>query len=351
MPCKVRKKGAVKWLASVMREGNRRQKVFDTRAEALEWEVEQRKTPQSFTTPTASLTMLDLGTEYLDYSQKFAARTLWEKKAAFKALFKAVNPETDPIKVTPGQALKALQAVAKNQSGHAANKMRKNLVAAWNWGTKYMGLPKVNPFLIDKFPENRCPRYVPSESDFWKAFDAANPYDQRMLLAYLNTAARKRELFDLTWSDVDFANRRVRLWTAKREGGAKEFDWIPMTDDLIQALTEQREAVRGNLVFPDPDTGEAFTSRQHYLQRLCKRAGVERFCWHSIRHLSASILIQNGVPLPTIQRILRHKNLTTTQRYVHELDSARELMVVLSRTNKSPLARSSRQRAELVAVK
>ncbi|MBF0515318.1 MAG: site-specific integrase, partial [Desulfovibrionaceae bacterium] len=187
--------------------------------------------------------------------------------------------------------------------------------------------------------------------DFWKAYDSASPYDQRMLLAYLNTAARKRELFDLTWSDVDFANMRVRLWTSKREGGAKEFDWIPMTDDLFHSLMEQHQHAKGNLVFPDPKTGETFMSRQHYLTRLCKRAGVKRFCWHSIRHLCASILIQNRVPLPTIQGILRHKNLTTTQRYIHELDNARDLMVVLSRTKKSPLTSTSRQRAELVAVK
>lgn len=54
--------------------------------------------------------------------------------------------------------------------------------------------------------------------------------------------------------------------------------------------------------------------------------------------------------MPTIQKILRHKNLTTTQGYIHELDNARDLMAALSRTNKSPRTRSSRPRAGLVAV-
>ena len=351
MPCKVKKKGAVKWLASVMKDGQRRQKVFDTKAEALDWEAEQRKAVEPSATPTASLTALDWATQYLDFAQKFASRTIWEKKAAFKALFKVVDPGSDPIALQPGKVLNALQPVSKSQSGHAANKMRKNLVAAWYWGVKYLSFPEKNPCQIDRFPETKSPRYVPSEQDFWAAYDAANPYDQRMLLAYLNTAARKRELFGMTWSDVDFDNRRVRLWTAKREGGAKEFDWIPMTDDLFATMVEQRKHARGDLVFPDPETGEAFTSRQHYLERLCKRAKVRTFCWHAIRHLSASILIQNQVPLPTIQKILRHKNLTTTQGYIHELDNARDLMAALSRTNKSPRTRSSRPRADLVAVK
>jgi integrase len=43
------------------------------------------------------------------------------------------------------------------------------------------------------------------------------------------------------------------------------------------------------------------------------------------------------VPLTTIQKILRHKNLTTTQRYVHELDYDRvKIQQVLSRKEKSP---------------
>lgn len=351
MPCKVKKKGKVKWLASVMQNGKRRQRLCDTRNEALEWEVAQRNIKVEPQTHTDSLTILEWANQYLDFSEKFSSRTQWEKKAAFKALLRKVNPESDPADLQPGQVLKALQPVAKSQSGHAANKMRKNLVAAWNWGIKYLGFQKVNPCLIDRFPENRSPRYIPPEDDFWKAYDAASEYDQRMLLAYLHTAARKRELFQMTWEDVDFANNRVRLWTSKREGGVKEFDWIPITEDLFTALMIQREHATGTLVFPDPETGEQFTARQHYLKRLCKRAGVRHFCWHSIRHLTASILIKNGVPLPTIQKILRHKNMTTTQRYVHELDNARDLMVVLSRKGKSPSPSGIQRRADLIAVK
>jgi len=61
---------------------------------------------------------------------------------------------------------------AESRSGYAANKERKNLIAAWNWGRKYIDppLPDKNPFCVERMPEKRTPRYVPSEEDFWKVF-------------------------------------------------------------------------------------------------------------------------------------------------------------------------------------
>ncbi len=105
-------------------------------------------------------------------------------------------------------------------------------------GGNYLGLPEKNPFkAVERFGEDKRPRYVPSEEDFWKVFQAAETeQDRAMLLAYLHTAARRSEVLNPRWDDLDFANSRLRLWTKKRQGGGREFDWIPMTADLRTAL-------------------------------------------------------------------------------------------------------------------
>lgn len=350
MPSKVLKRGKPKWLASTTIDGKRRQKLFCTKAEALAWEAEQRK-GGGFQTSTDSLTLLEWMNDYLDYSQRFSERTRWEKKNAFQALLKVIDPGMLASALTPKVVLTALDKVARKRSGNAANKLRKNLIAAWNWGIKYLGLPRMNPCDVDRFPEVKHPRPVPTEEDFWNVYDSLQGQDQDMLLAYLHTAARRKELFELTWDDVDFPNQRVRLWTAKRMGGTKEFDWIPMTDELTEVLARQRTQVKCTYVFPDPETGDGYKYRIHFMTRACRRAGVRPFGFHGIRHLTASILIKNGVPLPTIQRILRHKNLTTTQRYVHELESARPYLKVLSRKKKGLRVEGSTQKPRLVAVK
>lgn len=131
-----------------------------------------------------------------------------------------VNPLSPVTSLTPGKVLAALRAQFGTRSGNALNKDRKNLVAAWNWGVKYLGLPMPNPCLVERFPEERHLRYIPSEEDFWKVYAQACGQDRIMLLCYLHLGARRSEIFRLAWEDANFDNSRVRLYT-------REYDWLP----------------------------------------------------------------------------------------------------------------------------
>lgn len=128
-------------------------------------------------------------------------------------------------------------------------------------------------------------------------------------------------------------NNRVCLWTQKREGGHKEFDWRPMTSDLRKVFLGWREerlkqqtidkehifVCLDKTAFCEDYYGKPFIHRQHLMERLCKKAGVTPFGFHGIRHLTASILYQKGSPLSVIQTTLRHSNPNTTARYIHSL--------------------------------
>ena len=106
-------------------------------------------------TPTGSY-LIDWAEEYLNFAKvRFTPKVYDEKRFIFKRFFKAVDPEMPASEMSPRLALNYLQKQAEERSGYAANKERKNLLAAWNWGIKYMALPAPNPFLVDKFPEQR----------------------------------------------------------------------------------------------------------------------------------------------------------------------------------------------------
>lgn len=217
-----------------------------------------------------------------------------------------------------------LTKIARTVSGSRANKNRKHLVCAYNWGVKALGLPSPCPWRVASYKKERKPRYIPPVEDFWKVYTAAGEEDQRMLLAYLHSGARMREMFNLTWQDVDLKQMRLRLWTNKRTGG-REYDWLPMTDELVQAMLEQRKLTGlRKYVFINPETGNEYRWRGKMMRGLCAKAGVKPFGFHAIRHLSASILDEAGKPLSLIQAVLRHKSAETTARYLHSLRGVRE---------------------------
>lgn len=302
---------------------------------AVLWEKEEKERLENEPIDTDCLTLLDWAGEYLDYSQSnFASKTYKEKKAAFAGLFKSIDAGLSPDSITPGMAMKYLMQQANNRSGNAANKEKKNLAAGWEWGKKYIsGFPQeiLNPFkAVDKFSEKRSPRYVPPERDFWKIFHIAEGQDQVMLLTYLHLAARRKEVFNLTWEDIDFGNSQIRIWTSKRKGGSREFDWLPMTSELKKSLKgwwQERPVKESAYVFVCLNKenfcelyfGKPYKNRQHFMKKLCKRAGVKAFGFHAIRHLTASILYHKGYDVSVIQSILRHKTPTTTNRYLKSL--------------------------------
>ncbi|MCK8602532.1 tyrosine-type recombinase/integrase [Desulfoferrobacter suflitae] len=203
---------------------------------------------------------------------------------------------------------------------------------------KYLpGWPEANPFAkAERQESEEHPRHIPPAEDFWKVFDLTSGQDRVMFTAYLHTAARKTEIFQLIWSDVDFGRHRIRLWTRKRKGGL-EADRIPMTRELEEALKEwheNRTSKDSQYVFNCEDTtpygkgyyGKPFVRRYHWLKKLCDKAGVPRFGIHAIRHLSASILDDKNYPLSTIQSLLRHKSANTTSKYIHKLRGFRAVL-------------------------
>lgn len=318
-----------KWRAQKMIKGVRRTKMFDTKRQAIRWEAEQNeKTFAEQMTDTDSLTVYELASEYLDHAKMTVSEKTYreEKVPACKRLIKELGPDMPVAEITPDICLRFLSKQAKDRSGNAANKDRKNLCAAWNWGVKYKGLSRDNPFMtVDPFPAEKKPRYVPPEEDFWKVYNAASEDQQLLLLVFLHTAARRGEVFRLRWDDIDFDRNLVRLGTRKRKGGSMEYDLIPITEELKQALSAKKKLTSSVYVFCDEE-GQPYKHRQHMMRRICQRVGVKAFGFHAIRHLSASILANEGVDVPTIQYILRHKSVTTTSRYLHRLGATENVM-------------------------
>lgn len=348
MPGLIIKRNQKRWRGQIMVNGTLRQKLFpdDTKKsyrEAMAWENDEKIKLEKELTVIDSWTIFEWAESYLDDAKKrFVYKTYDEKRRAFTDLLKMFPPELSVEDLSSSQIVGKkqinkcmifLSEQAEKRSGYAANKDRKNLAVAWKWGRKYLSsFPRdTNPFrAVDKFPEERSERYVPPEEDFWKVYDVAEGQDKVMLLTFLHLAARRGEIFGLTWSDIDFERSQVRLWTNKREGSTREYDWLPMTSELHEALFQWRQdrPVKDTLhvfvclektPFCEIFFGKPFSVRQHFMKKICEKSGVKPFGFHGIRHLTASILYWKGYSLGHIQAVLRHKNPNTTKLYLKSL--------------------------------
>jgi len=70
------------------------------------------------------------------------------------------------------------------------------------------------------------------------------------------------------------------------------------------------------------------------LQRIVRRCGLGRITLHQFRHSCASDLLEDGVGLPQIQRMLGHQTIATTMRYLHVADPQRHEAVKLHPINR-----------------
>jgi integrase/recombinase XerC len=146
--------------------------------------------------------------------------------------------------------------------------------------------------------------------------------DAAMLELLYGGGLRVSELADLTLDRVDLSARELRV-VGK---GSKE-RLVPIGREAMNALRaylEIRGTLRTKARAPDPDAlflgfrGTALTARQ--VQSIVRRygtagAGRSDLHPHALRHSCATHLLDAGADLRTIQELLGHSSLSTTQRY------------------------------------
>ena len=155
------------------------------------------------------------------------------------------------------------------------------------------------------------------------------------------------EINRLTWQDINLNERFIVLYTRKKRGGHLTPRKVPMTDRLFRILERRllsRESEKPWVFWHHywskkekrMITGP-FRERSKFMRTLCRKAGVQYFRFHAIRHSGASVMDSISVPIGAIQRILGHENRSTTEIYLHSIgDIERRAMVMFESANLNP---------------
>lgn len=198
------------------------------------------------------------------------------------------------------------------------------------------------------FPSRGGPRVADPDVAFWGAEEVqrfaagvvGDPHEALLVLV-LTTGLRQGEALGLVWGDFDTTRGIVRVArsrlrdagratkSSKTSAGRRDLHLPPQA---LAALDRHREkqcgrghgVEREDPMFTGP-SGDALSApaAYHALQRVIERLGLPRISFHALRHTAATLMLEGGVDVKTVQAVLGHADPTLLlKRYGHVIPGA-----------------------------
>ena len=263
--------------------------------------------------------------DYLRFEKKYSENTI----SSYKRDLNKMNSylKKDFIKLTKADIQKYIQDLSKNKNSNTISRTISSLKSFY----KFLEINKytnTNPLttIISPKTARKLPKVL-SEEEVNKLLDINlnNDFDYRnkaMLELMYSSGLRVSELINLTVNDVDLKNSLVRIFGK----GSKE-RIVPLNDYATEALNnyilyhrpklfKQKE---NNYLFLN-NHGNQMTRQGFFktLKKIAKEKGIKsELSPHTLRHSFATHLLKYGADLRSIQELLGHSDISTTQIYTH----------------------------------
>jgi len=134
----------------------------------------------------------------------------------------------------------------------------------------------------------------------------------------ISTGMRKSEILKLCWSQVDLLRGQITLHLTKNG----ERRAVPLTGHAFELMTEWAKVrhIGSDHLFPGVGTNKPVDTKKPWETAL-RKANIENFRFHDLRHCTASYLAMGGASLAEIAEVLGHKTLSMVKRYSHIAES------------------------------
>jgi integrase len=140
-----------------------------------------------------------------------------------------------------------------------------------------------------------------------------NPQLKYIVGLLLLTGARKMELLRAKWEHVDLERRSWHIPDSKT-GKAR---YVPLSQPAIDLIGQLPKFGNCPWLLPNPDTKEPFVDIKRAWDTARKEAGLQGLRIHDLRHSAASLMVNAGIDLFAVGRILGHADHQSTMRYSH----------------------------------
>ena len=311
----------------------------------FDYEQLAKKMVEQFTGGLAAITLQIFADEYIAFVERNRApKTLEGVKLVCKHLLRYFSPlrKIDTIKLKDAEGF--LDSLTRNAPKGVYNYHR-TLRAMWNKGMQWNYL-RENVFAKIKLQKRQIQKPVFVSETLLEIIlpniDAKVVRD--LVITAFYTGCRLGELVTLTWQDVNIKEGLLTIGSTGFQTKSRKQRIVPMHPKVKDILIKRfpkvirkppRPACRTPLLIKEgingfvfcktngcAYTGDYFSRR---FKRACRKAGVdEGIHFHCLRHGTATRMIVNGAPVPSVQRILGHANIQTTMLYTHpDIDDLR----------------------------
>ena len=178
--------------------------------------------------------------------------------------------------------------------------------------------------------DSKLPTYM-SLSELRKLFHFLEQDNSRMAMRnhllfklLATTGMRRSEIVEITWEQIDLSNNTIRIY-----GKGKKERLLPLHPMVVPLMKSYMESLEEYQLHPSQPVflnknGKKLNPRglHKIFKEILQKAGLppQRFSLHHLRHTFATLLIQENkenVDLRTVQELLGHESLVTTQVYTH----------------------------------
>lgn len=181
---------------------------------------------------------------------------------------------------------------------------------------------RVNPCrgaypLLPRIDIEERPYLTPEE--LARLYATVDPLIRAVVVLIGESGLRRGEALELTWQEVAHDYSTVTIRGLRSKGHRARV--VPLTERAKATLRELHAARVAPLRGEDRVFDIADVTLNHHFRSGADAAGLQGLTPHGLRHAFASGLVRAGVDLPTVQRLLGHRDIKTTIRYASHAPS------------------------------
>ena len=177
------------------------------------------------------------------------------------------------------------------------------------------------PLKLNKIPFSKKDKKLPivlSVEEIQRMFDVCENKKHKVILALLYSCSlRVSELINLKWRNIDRSRMIINIIQAK---GNKDRQ-VGLNDALIKLLEDYYNDYKPIEYILNGQKELKYTDRSvgGVVKQLAEKAGIQnkRVYTHLLRHTSATHMVESGVDINLIQKLLGHNSVKTTNIYLH----------------------------------